>query len=213
MLRGRAHPWRSQSRTQQPFRNTQPCARPRMGQQTVQRVTPLACLAVWDDSMTLSQLRTELNTAVQQEDYALAANLRDTLQKRQTDARLAIEDANERFYAAFRSGNIKEMNTVWGKGDHIQIVHPGSACIAGRELVMESWAAILKGVRPNAFKIGLEDVRVFALSDTQGLVTCLEVMDADDSRGRTVATNLFELQDGKWVMTHHHGSPLMRFTR
>jgi hypothetical protein len=50
--------------------------------------------------------------------------------------------------------------------------------------VMESWAAILKGVRPNAFKIGLEDVHVFALSDSQGLVTCLEVMDADDSGGR-----------------------------
>jgi hypothetical protein len=30
---------------------------------------------------------------------------------------------------------------------------------------------------------------------------------------RTVATNLFELQEGKWVMTHHHGSPLMRFSR
>jgi hypothetical protein len=27
------------------------------------------------------------------------------------------------------------MDAVWGKGDHIQIVHPGSACIAGRELV------------------------------------------------------------------------------
>lgn len=159
--------------------------------------------------MTLAQLRKELDTAVKQEDYALAANLRDTLQQRQTDARLAIEDANERFYAAFRSGNIKEMDKVWGKGDHVQIVHPGSACIAGRELVMESWAAILRGVRPNAFKIGLEDVRVFALSDSQGLVTCLEVMDADDSRGRAVATNLFELQEGKWVMTHHHGSPLM----
>jgi protein-arginine kinase activator protein McsA len=30
--------------------------------------------------MTLAQLRRELDTAVQQEDYALAANLRDTLQ-------------------------------------------------------------------------------------------------------------------------------------
>lgn len=49
---------------------------------------------------------------------------------------------------------------------------------------MESWAAILKSIRPNAFKISLEDVRVAALSDTTGLVTCVEVMDADDSRGR-----------------------------
>lgn len=30
---------------------------------------------------------------------------------------------------------LQEMDKVWGKGDHVQIVHPGSACIAGRELV------------------------------------------------------------------------------
>lgn len=50
--------------------------------------------------------------------------------------------------------------------------------------VMESWASILRGVRPNAFKITLEDVRVFALSETTGLVTCVEVVEADDSKGR-----------------------------
>lgn len=49
---------------------------------------------------------------------------------------------------------------------------------------MESWASILRGVRPGAFQIGLEDVRVFALSDVTGLVTCVEVVEADDSRGR-----------------------------
>jgi len=50
--------------------------------------------------------------------------------------------------------------------------------------VIESWATILKGVRPNAFKISLEDVRVFALSETTGLVTCVEVVEADESKGR-----------------------------
>lgn len=49
---------------------------------------------------------------------------------------------------------------------------------------MESWASILRGVRPNAFKITLEEVRVFALSETTGLVTCVEVVEADDSKGR-----------------------------
>jgi hypothetical protein len=49
---------------------------------------------------------------------------------------------------------------------------------------MESWGSILRGVRPNAFKISLEDVRVFALSETTGLVTCVEVVEADDSKGR-----------------------------
>ena len=138
--------------------------------------------------------------------------------------------------------------------------------------VMDSWRSILKGVRPRAFKITIEDVRVFA-SDTSGFVTCTEVVEADDSQGRwvggtvvfqgcggnwegmgrvvrlpchthtqsvyvcvyspmracsnlfrhrafactpplanrTIATNVFEKQDGKWVITHHHGSPLMRF--
>lgn len=52
--------------------------------------------------------------------------------------------------------------------------------------VLESWAAILRGVRPNAFKITLEDVRVCALSETTGLVTCVEVVEADDSKGRWV---------------------------
>jgi hypothetical protein len=108
--------------------------------------------------------------------------------------------------------------------------------------VIESWRTILRGVRPNAFKLSLEGVRVFALSETHGLVTCVEVIDADESTGRcgwgdrlaglssarraaglttparplllllprrTVATNLFELQDGKWVITLHQGGPLM----
>jgi hypothetical protein len=75
--------------------------------------------------------------------------------------------------------------------------------------VLESWRAILRGVRPRAFRISVEDVRVFA-SDSSGWVTCVEVVEADDSQGRTVATNVFEKQDGRWVMTHHHGSPLVR---
>jgi translation initiation factor 2A len=38
-------------------------------------------------------------------------------------------------------------------------------------------------VRPRAFRITVEDVRVFA-SDSSGFVTCTEVVDADDSEGR-----------------------------
>jgi hypothetical protein len=52
--------------------------------------------------------------------------------------------------------------------------------------VMDSWRAILKGVRPRAFRIEVVDVRVFA-SDGHGWVTCTEVVDADESQGRRVA--------------------------
>lgn len=160
--------------------------------------------------MTLADLKAQLDLAVDQEDYDLAARIRDTLQQKQSDARLAVEDANRRFYDAFGSGRIEEMSRVWGKGDHVTTIHPGAGVISGREHVMESWRATLRGVRPNAFRITVNDVRVFA-SESHGWVTCTEVVEADDSRGRTVATNIFEKQDGRWVITHHHGSPLMAF--
>ena len=69
---------------------------------------------------------------------------------------------------------------------------------------MESWKAILSGIRPRAFKIDLEDVRIYA-TDSFAYVTCTEIVDADDSMGRVVATNIFELQEGKWKMTMHQG--------
>ncbi|PNH08063.1 Eukaryotic translation initiation factor 2A [Tetrabaena socialis] len=118
----------------------------------------------------------------------------------------AVEDANRKFYDAFMSGRIEEMDKIIGEGEHVQIVHPGAGCIAGREQVMESWRTVLRGVRPGAFKVKLEDVRVYAREDA-GFVTCVEVIDADDSTGRIVATNIFEKQGGVWRIVQHHGSP------
>lgn len=46
--------------------------------------------------------------------------------------------------------------------------------------------------------------------DDLGYVTCVEVIDTDDSVGRICATNVFEKQDGKWVITMHHGSAAPR---
>lgn len=36
--------------------------------------------AVWDEAMTLSDLRAQLDVALKTEDYSLAARIRDTLQ-------------------------------------------------------------------------------------------------------------------------------------
>jgi protein-arginine kinase activator protein McsA len=40
----------------------------------------ISTCSVWDDSMTLADLRQQLDAAVSKEDYSLAAQLRDTLQ-------------------------------------------------------------------------------------------------------------------------------------
>ncbi|KAF5835313.1 hypothetical protein DUNSADRAFT_7593 [Dunaliella salina] len=103
------------------------------------------------------------------------------------------------------------MDQIWGQGEHVQVIHPGGECIAGREMVMDSWRSVLTNIRPRTFMIDLEDVRVCA-SDNHAFVTCVEIINADESKGRICATNIFEKQDGKWFIVLHHGSiaPLLR---
>jgi len=124
--------------------------------------------------------------------------------RRRFDNRYAIEEANDAFYHAFQTGNLKAMSEIWGTGEHIQCVHPGSACIAGRTSVLESWKLVLGTGR---MSISTQDVRIFA-TESEGFVTCVEVLDAGDSQGKVVATNVFEKQGGKWKIVHHHGSRL-----
>lgn len=70
---------------------------------------------------------------------------------------------------------------------------------------MDSWKVVLAGAKRGMLKVSISDVRTVA-SDTQAFVTCLETVDAGDSRGRVIATNCFEKQDGQWKIVHHHGS-------
>ncbi|KAL4423514.1 hypothetical protein ABPG77_003647 [Micractinium sp. CCAP 211/92] len=158
---------------------------------------------LYGDSIPLSRLQAQLEAAIEAEDYDEAAQLRDVLQRRRFDARLAVEEANDRFYKAFQSGSLAAMADVWGKGEHVQCIHPLGNCIAGRQAVMDSWKAILGAGR---LRISVEDVRVFA-GDSQAFVTCVEITESSEGRGRIAATNVFEKQGGAWKLVHHHGSP------
>lgn len=72
---------------------------------------------------------------------------------------------------------------------------PSAPAIGIQTQVIDSWRSILKGVRPRAFKITVEDVRVFA-GDSSGFVTCMEVVEADDSQGRCAARRRRRLHGG-----------------
>ena len=113
-----------------------------------------------------------------------------------------LEEANERFYRAFRNGDYVAMSKIWGTGEHVQCIHPVANCIAGREDVLKSWQLILGGGR---LDIELEDVRVYATGDSMGYVTAVEVVNTDDSKGRIVATNVFERQGSEWKIVLHQG--------
>jgi len=155
---------------------------PRRLQRAILRTVPSA---LWDDSMTLADLKKQLDQAIEDEDYDLAARLRDTLQcvrvwaatwrerrrccccflkhahlsttldsthrrshftnrHKQSDARLAIEDANKRFYDAFGSGRIDVRFCTWGGGWVARLM----GCIALVATACRLWLSCYFGRSP-----------------------------------------------------------------
>lgn len=121
-----------------------------------------------------------------------------------------IVQANARFYRAFESLDLGEMDQVWAHGEHVRCIHPGWGLLVGWDVVRESWDAIFKGSREMRFSIG--DVRPYADGDL-GWVTCTENI-LSHARGQVavtslLATNVFERRLGEWRMIHHHASHIL----
>lgn len=122
-----------------------------------------------------------------------------------------LEDANAAFYAAFEALDLDRMAALWDRGDDVFCVHPGSDLILGWGPVRRSWAAIFAAT----------DYLQFIVTDVQaraeaGVVTCTENILTDHAAdeglgaGKAVATNVFRYRDGRWRMTAHHASPVLR---
>jgi ketosteroid isomerase-like protein len=121
-----------------------------------------------------------------------------------------VEEANARFYRAFESLEIAEMDLVWSHGDHVRCVHPGWCLLTGWEAVRQSWEAIFRNTGEMRFSIS--DVHV-CVEGNLGWVTCTENI-LSHARGQIavtalLATNLFERRSGEWLMVHHHASHTM----
>lgn len=154
----------------------------------------------------LGWLRKELQEAVEREDYARAAELRDKADRAKLEAELAVEAANAAFYRAFSARSEGAMARVWAEGDHVRCIHPQAGEIRGREGVLESWRDVFEGAR--GMEVRPEGVSI-VVSGGMAVVTCVEVAEAPESAGRLVATNAFELShSGEWRMFLHHASPI-----
>src|SRR3546814_8193259 len=51
--------------------------------------------------------------------------------------------ANEAFYLAFQTKDMRAMEVLWAHRQPVACTHPGWPSLSGREQVMQSWAAIL----------------------------------------------------------------------
>lgn len=112
----------------------------------------------------------------------------------------AVQFANEAFYLAFSSADIDAMEEAWAEQDHITCIHPGWSPLIGRDLVMESWQAILANAESSTITCRNQSVHI---SGGVAYVVCYEELDG----GYLVATNIFVRQDGLWKMVHHQAGP------
>jgi ketosteroid isomerase-like protein len=118
-----------------------------------------------------------------------------------------VEEANARFYRAFETLDIAEMDRVWVHGEHARCVHPGWPLLRGWNAVRTSWQRIFENTGEMRFT--LADVNVTVGGDV-AWVTCTENILSEVS-GRVavtaiLATNLFERGVDGWRIVHHHAS-------
>jgi uncharacterized protein (TIGR02246 family) len=123
----------------------------------------------------------------------------------------AVEAANSSFYAALESADFGAMAALWLHADWIKCVHPGWEVLRGWDEVAESWGQIFANSRRMRAQASDVEIRVegdFAfVSCTENLVIFFDSTHAPASI-RTAATNLFYRVDGRWLMVHHHASPM-----
>ena len=124
-----------------------------------------------------------------------------------------VEEANLRFYRAFETLDLAEMDAVWLHTERAQCVHPGWPLIVGWAAIRQSWETIFANTTEMRFTIG--DARVAGGAEL-AWVTCTENILAD-VQGRVsvtslLATNVFERAPDGWRMVHHHASHVLGST-
>ena len=122
----------------------------------------------------------------------------------------SITTANARFYRAFETLAIDEMDRVWAHGKHVKCVHPGWPLLVGWPAVRASWETIFANTAEMSFT--LSSVEVVAGGEL-AWVTCTENI-LSEVRGRVtvtsvLATNVFERDGERWLMVHHHASHVL----
>ncbi|MGH7819736.1 MAG: nuclear transport factor 2 family protein [Candidatus Binatia bacterium] len=122
-----------------------------------------------------------------------------------------VRRANEEFYRAFESLDLQRMGAVWLHSARAQCTHPGWRRVAGYPAVIESWERIFESTIEIRFELTAVEISV---AGDLGWVVCTENIATATLDGRTEAqveaTNLFERHDGRWLLVHHHGSPVVR---
>ena len=121
----------------------------------------------------------------------------------------SIKSANTAFYRAIESGLVERMEELWAHEDYVRCVHPGWDVVMGWSRVRQSWEQIYAGGQK--MRISPTEVSIQVSGDF-AWVTCTEnitiFQDTNFDTVQAIATNLFMQRQGRWLLVHHHASPI-----
>jgi uncharacterized protein (TIGR02246 family) len=124
-----------------------------------------------------------------------------------TDPEQVVE-ANLKFYFALESQDIDLMDEVWATDASAICVHPNQTRLAGWENIRASWEQMFRAT--NSFmRIDVSEVSVEVQGST-AWVSCLESITTANgdqiTRAQAYATNVFVLEEDRWLLVLHHAS-------
>ncbi len=126
-----------------------------------------------------------------------------------------IENANTKFYEAFENLSITMMESIWSHNDNCICIHPGWEMFVGWMAIRESWVTIFANTENIKFTITNSKTRIY--QEVIAVITCLENIEMSINgrkiKSGVVATNIFEYDNNqkKWLINHHHGSPVSNY--
>jgi len=126
-----------------------------------------------------------------------------------SDKTVSVEHANVAFYRALESGLLERMDEVWAHDEWVRCVHPGWDLLTGWSKVRESWEMIFESgqkLRATPSDVWIRTDGDFAWVSCTENITVFNESSFDSAVA--AATNLFIRRDNRWLLVHHHASPI-----
>jgi ketosteroid isomerase-like protein len=118
--------------------------------------------------------------------------------------------ANRTFYSALHNLDLSIMSQVWLHADWVKCLHPGWDLLVGWDEVQASWREIFRSTEQMMVSVSRPLLHV---AGDVAWISCLENVTTayqnDFNSALVEATNIFVRHQGRWLLVHHHTTPLV----
>jgi ketosteroid isomerase-like protein len=125
------------------------------------------------------------------------------------DDKAAVQEVNAKFYEALSAQDLGAMEALWLHEPWVRCVHPGWEMLTGWQSIRKSWSNIFKNT--TYLKIYASKVTIHT-NEAVAWVVCTEniasAQDANYQTATALATNIYQRIGTRWLMVHHHASPV-----